>query len=134
MSIKIQFCENERDEQLWIHNIYRQKDPEDPTKTLDLLDKSLEEPGEYLIVGDFNLHHPQWGGVHSTTDTLSDTLLGMIYQRGLELLLPQGTPTRMAGTSATTIDLSMATADTASRVEFCDIWSRLTMIRITDQY
>ena len=22
----------------------------------------LNEPGEYIVVGDFNLHHPIWGG------------------------------------------------------------------------
>ena len=34
----------------------------DPSDILDILDICLELLGEHLAVGDFNTHHPRWGG------------------------------------------------------------------------
>ena len=48
--------------------------------TLPLIKIALAMPGEHILLGDFNLYHPQWDGVgcptqHDMADTLIETTL-----------------------------------------------------------
>jgi hypothetical protein len=62
-----------------------------------------------ILLGDFNLHPPAWGGPQSGADDLAEELLTVTASFGLELLLPQGEITWQRGRSATKIDLVFAT-------------------------
>ena len=54
----------------------------------------MQQSGEHVVVGDFNLHHPMWtkpGYEHRHEE--ADQLVELATETGLELLLPQGTTT-----------------------------------------
>ena len=121
MSIRLKCSgENENENWMWIHNIYRQSDQEDPNVTLDLLENALAEEGEHIVVGDFNSHHPQWGGLGVESDAVSGRILEIVDHYGLELLLPQGTITWQRNEQKSTIDLSWAIQGAASRLIRCE--------------
>lgn len=76
-------------------------------KVPDLLDNDKE----CLLLGDFNLHHPSWGGerVHCA-DEAARELIDITTQRGLYLATNQGATTWQGGWSqGTTIDLTFLT-------------------------
>ena len=93
-----------------------------------LLQRLGEEGEEILLLGDFNLHHPRWGGIHVSADPQADYLLTSCASLGLHLLLPVGTTTWQRGNSATTIDLVFGTQGVQQRVLQCDArpkWAQL---------
>lgn len=75
------------DQTVYIHNIYNPA----PTTTnshgyILFLKKvlSAEKGGEYVVLGDFNLLHPVWGGVYiPTTDRNLEDLLSMVEEHDL---------------------------------------------------
>lgn len=59
-----------------------------------MLAKALTQPGEHVIVGDFNLHYPYWCGPSRVTQHVTaDVLLNIAEQYDLEQMLPAGTIT-----------------------------------------
>jgi hypothetical protein len=83
---------------------------------------ALEMPGEPLILGDFNLHHPLWGGdrvqrAHIGAEPLCDRILS----QQLYLLLPPGTITREKGNQQSTLDLALCTSRLASEILNCEV-------------
>ncbi len=63
-----------------------------------------------MVVGDFNLHHPLWGGpTYPHRHTIADTFIDTMRSAGAELALPQGTIIREAmrgdNIESTTINL-----------------------------
>jgi hypothetical protein len=88
--------------------------------TLQLLPQALAHPGEHILVGDFNLHHPLWGGsLLLTQHTLADNLIEATAHNNMELILPQGTVTWRSGNSMSTLDLTFATPGIAEQVLQC---------------
>lgn len=88
--------------------------------TLELLPQALSYPGEHVLVGDFNLHHPLWGGtLLPTQHTLADDLIETTTNSNMELILPQGTVTWRSGGSMSTLDLAFATPRIAEQVLRC---------------
>jgi exonuclease III len=88
--------------------------------TLQLLPQALSHPGEHMLVGDFNLHHPLWGGtLLPTQHTLADDLIEAMAHSNMELILPQGTVTWRSGNSMSTLDLTFATSGIAEQVLQC---------------
>jgi hypothetical protein len=62
------------------------------------------------MVGDFNLHHPYWGGLRvQTLDPKVEEALQIIEEYQLGLLYKPGTTTFRVRDTETTIDLSLAT-------------------------
>jgi uncharacterized protein YqgV (UPF0045/DUF77 family) len=62
------------------------------------------------MVGDFNLHHPYWGGLRAQTpDPKVEEALQIIEEYQLGLLYKPGTTTFRVRDMETTIDLSLAT-------------------------
>jgi len=44
-----------------------------------------------VVVGDFNLYHPLWGGpAYPYQHTMADSLITTMRTAGAELMLPQG--------------------------------------------
>jgi hypothetical protein len=65
---------------------------------------------EHIILGDFNLHRPCWGGCGlRNTHPEADTLLAIAGEHQTQFLLLSGTIARQERGQATTIDLVFAT-------------------------
>ncbi len=93
VTLKVQYTEHNQTKKLYIHNIYREALRGDITETLDHLNSLINPDEQHLIVGDFNLHHPAWGGLAVKEDQQAEQLLTIMNEQQLSLLLPQGTVT-----------------------------------------
>jgi hypothetical protein len=72
---------------------------------------TLDPPHRTLLVGDFNLHHPNWDKYGRRTEGVGD-LLALSASWGLRLHTPWGEPTRTRHRNRdSTIDLAWATQD-----------------------
>jgi hypothetical protein len=100
-----------------------------PQNSLPSLDASpiyqvpdlLARRNEIVLLGDFNLHHPRWGGTRVLyPEAQAHELVEMVDARGLSLLLPQGTPTYHERGN-TTIDLVFATQGLEQQVLSCNV-------------
>ncbi|EED15319.1 conserved hypothetical protein [Talaromyces stipitatus ATCC 10500] len=113
-TLHLQFKNGKEARIVHIHNIYNlvESQNENQPSTLPDLRKALESDREeeHLLIGDFNLHYPMWGGVQSrkTSEEATD-LLELITDYHLELLLPVGTKTRQDNGEPSTIDLVFGT-------------------------
>jgi hypothetical protein len=105
---------------LTIINIYNPKGPGPRIAIWPRIAQAIEEaPAETLLLGDFNLHHPAWGGRQATCETQAEQLLADTQATDLQLLTPRGIPTWKRGQSTTVIDLTFATEALRNRLEFC---------------
>lgn len=76
----------------------------------------------HIVVGDFNLHHPLWGGErHHQHDNEAEELLQLIGEYQMELLLPPGSVTFDERGGQTTIDLAFGTPWVQQRKIFCGV-------------
>ena len=103
-----------------IHNLYN------PCRNtgrsgLSQLQTAIEqrEGDEQIALGDFNLHHPSWGGPEAKTDSDSEELLFQMAQMQMEQIRPERTITYRSGQGATTIDLVFATPAIARGLITC---------------
>ncbi|KAJ9480578.1 hypothetical protein VN97_g12974 [Penicillium thymicola] len=74
-----------------------------------------------MIAGDFNLHHPAWGGIEATQDLGSDRLIELCDDVDLDLWLEPGTITRDQNGERTTIDLLFGTPGLTERLVVCEL-------------
>ena len=66
----------------------------------------MRTKGEQILLGDFNLHHPYWGGVAITNvDEVADDLICAIETAGLSLAIEMGIEMWAKGTLINTLDL-----------------------------
>jgi exonuclease III len=92
------------------------------TDTLDLLEQVMNRQDGCLLMGDFNLHHPAWGGDHVRhTDTRSDKLLELTDTWLLDLWTEPGTITRDEQGHQSTIDLTWGSMDLTARLAACEV-------------
>jgi len=90
--------------------------------TIPRLNELIKDDCEQLIVGDFNLHHPHWGGRRCfTRHTAADALLDTVTNARLGLLLEPGTVTREAHNQSTTIDLAFGSEKIQSMIHKCEV-------------
>ena len=68
-----------------------------------------------IVLGDFNLHHPAWGGDDAVQDANDDTLIELTDSADLDLWLAPGTVTRDEAGHQTTIDLVFGSHDLSER-------------------
>ena len=125
ISLRLTHTEDDTTRILWIHNLYRDANPAtaEAAEVLATWETALEEDGEHITVGDFNSHHPLWGGINTAADNSSGRIIEIIDRFALQPQLPQGTITRWgySGQINTTIDLVLATPETSSRLISCDV-------------
>ena len=112
-SIKIKLKKTEDTEEkieVWVHNVYNPSPTSYKTKdspsTIPVISEVLQRPGEHILVGDFNLHHPQWNNkgrysYHAAADMLLETTEG----HAMVPALPEGSVTWKARGSKSAIDL-----------------------------
>ena len=85
--------------QLQIHNVYSTSPTHQSSMdilTIETLASQLQaiQDDTYIVVGDFNLHHPSWGGAHYLTQhRVADHLIEVVEAVDLDLALPPGTTT-----------------------------------------
>ncbi|OQD91493.1 hypothetical protein PENSOL_c052G04813, partial [Penicillium solitum] len=96
------------------------------TGTVDLLntllcDNQRHRRRHVMIAGDFNLHHPAWGGIQATQDLGSDRLIELCDEADLDLWLEPGTITRDQNGEQTTIDLLFGTPALTERLVVCEL-------------
>ena len=97
-----------------IHNIYNpgQAAPNKnaSVERLQEILRGASGTDEHIWLGDFNLHHPAWGGIDvEYTEADSEILLEAIEEHQMEQLLTPGTITYSQNQANTTIDLVFAT-------------------------
>lgn len=72
---------------------------------------------EQVLLGDFNLHHPLWGGLNrEVTDFESEDLIDIIEDFALHNTLLPGAVTYEQGRAQSTIDLCFVTAGLINRI------------------
>jgi exonuclease III len=120
-SLTVEFGDDQRERQhITIHNIYNpaRRSESDNTVLTDartVLHKNQSH--EQILLGDFNLHHPMWGGANVRhTDPESADLLAIMEDFNLDSTLPPGTITYEERTARTTIDLCLVTVGLIDRV------------------
>jgi hypothetical protein len=82
LSIRIQ-----EDRLINIHNIYNPCKNSNESNNLQLLRTALTEDvdGEHIVTGDFNLHHPNWGGDEIRADADAYELIVLTEEFKLKL-------------------------------------------------
>ena len=94
--------------------------PSQIANTSEVVGQAIQEESEILLVGDFNLHHPEWGGPTASTDAHSTRLIQLINRANLTLLLPPGEITWERNEHRTTIDLAFGSTSIAQRLLRCE--------------
>ena len=90
--------------------------------------RKLDSHDELLVLGDFNLHHPLWSTAHRNVNrgiSAAQPLLTIIEEFHLQLLTVPGTSTHRWKQGESTIDLTFASGDIASRMIHCKVDTRL---------
>ena len=85
---------------------------------------TLSVDRQVMVLGDFNLHHPLWSTAHHLINqgiATSQPLLTIIEDFQLQLLTVPGTKTHRWKDGDSTIDLTFATEEVASRTIYCRI-------------
>ncbi|KAI9035708.1 uncharacterized protein KD926_002959 [Aspergillus affinis] len=111
---------------LRIFNIYN-RPAEVGTGTLGLVsDLTINNTNDHvLLLRDFNLHHPAWGGKNAARDTLSNQLLDLSDRGCLDLWLEPGITTRDEAGAKTTIDLVLGSQDLTPRLVTCEVTEKI---------
>ncbi|KAJ6176718.1 hypothetical protein N7485_003632 [Penicillium canescens] len=99
--------------ELRIFNIYNPVGCIDTIMKLeDLFGRNIRSS---IVLGDFNLHHPAWGGEDAVQDANADALIELTDSADLDLWLAPGTITRDESGHQTTIDLVFGSHDLSER-------------------
>jgi hypothetical protein len=111
--------------QFSLYNVYNEPGAENTTRTLEILEQQLEQedPQNHLLVlGDFNLHHPQWSGPRTQSPSYQAyTLLRVMENTRLWQITPRGTKTHRWCNIDTTIDLAFATSTLRDQLLHCKV-------------
>jgi len=79
---------------LGIINVYNPPDNGPRIRMWSQIERALKEAkGEVILLGDFNAHHPVWGGGHVRREPEAIHLLQETQRRGLHLITPRGEAT-----------------------------------------
>lgn len=79
------------EKEIWIHNVYNPSSVTyasmDSPSTLSKLEQALGKARDHVLVGDFNLHHPQWNNLGPFTYHLAaDALISITQQKDMSLV------------------------------------------------
>ncbi|KUM55456.1 hypothetical protein ACN42_g11818, partial [Penicillium freii] len=122
-----EFCQEVRFQaglgEICFFNIYNECGTTGTVELLNTLlcDDQRHRRGHLMIAGDFNLHHPAWGGIEATQDLGSDKLIELCDEADLDLWLEPGTITRDQNGERTTIDLLFGTPALTERLVVCEL-------------
>ncbi len=91
-----------------IHNVYNPCQTSDNLSRLGEIQKVLQESRrniEHIFLGDFNLHHPLWGGTGVEAEEDAEKLIMLTEEAHLKQVLPPGTVTWQRRECKSTLDL-----------------------------
>ena len=121
-SLKIRIDDND----IWVHNLY--SEPPGGLQVVNfnspipLLNQALSQLGEHILVGDFNLHHPIWGGIQDPIQhEAASHLIASVERANLQLFTPPGITTWEARGSRSTLDLAFGSPWVFNRLLNCCI-------------
>lgn len=113
-------AEHQGEPRLAIHNIYNPpKAANNRRSTLPSTRRALDKhrTTEQILLGDFNLHHPLWGGQDvMVTDPEPEDLIDIMEEFALHSTLLPGTVAYEEGRSQSTSDLCLMTIDLVDNV------------------
>ena len=120
-SLTLELSEEQQGKQrITIHNIYNpgRNSAGERTALVDARAALSEhQTNEQILLGDFNLHHPMWGGLETRhIDPEAEDLITIMEDFELSNTLPVGTVTYEERTSRSTIDLCLLTIGLVDRV------------------
>ena len=82
-----------------------------------------------LLLGDFNAHHPTWGGRGIACEQSAEHLLEEMERRELALITPEGEVTWRRGPQKTVINLVFASQAICERTDFCGPEERWVLLQ-----
>ena len=110
-----------------IINVYNPRDVGPRIKVWGKLRDALgASPERTVVVGDFNCHHPAWGGQGVPSEAQAEHLRLAIQRRNMSIATQTGVPTWKRGMASSVIDLTITTDDIAEAVMICqprDDWA-----------
>jgi exonuclease III len=123
-TVTIRYETESQQRTLSIHNIYNPSPSSYSALdigTLGTLRNCLQESGnDHIVVGDFNLHHPLWGGLaRPTQHDAADILIDIARNASLDLATESGTITWRARGLHSTIDLTFLSQHLQERLIKC---------------
>ena len=114
---------------IYVNNIYNPPPASHSSKelgNLKHLPELLSKAGRHILVGDFNLHHPRWGGPTVLGHhKLAEELIEILGNKDMELVLPEGTITWSNRGSQSTLDLIFLSKELEDLVTNCQPASEL---------
>jgi hypothetical protein len=81
--------------------------------------RAQEDNFGHILLGDFNLHHPRWGGDHVAPERAAEDLLALVDLLDLTLATPVGEATYARAGARTTIDLTFVSPTLGNRLLRC---------------
>jgi hypothetical protein len=118
-----------------IHNVYRTRNlpptssenqPPDEPLALDIHEifsfvsaAITDASADHVLLGDFNMHHPNWGGPRVIPHRASQLLLSLQELHNLSLLLPPESITFKRHGGESTIDLVFSSSDLMNSLTAC---------------
>jgi len=113
-----------RSQDVWVHNIYNPSPVSytstDSPSTLPVLEEALAMDGEHVVVGDFNLHHPNWNNPgRYTYHAMADRLLELMGTKEMEIGLPGESVTWKSRGLQSAIDLVFVTKGAHNAMTSC---------------
>lgn len=121
---------NDQAQVLWVHNVYNPSPisitSDDSPTSIPILEKALDEEGEHIALGDFNLHHPRWNNKgRYTYHKMADKLIELMDSKGMVLGLPEESITWRRGTTQSAIDLNFLTEGAYQAMTNCKVEENL---------
>jgi len=124
----LQYTRGDQDRILYIHNIYinERRVAQTILHQLDTVIQDIETTEknphrDHLVLGDFNLHHPAWGGPGIAPHAETSHLLQFLDKTGLLQLTDPGVTTWSAQGNKATIDLTFASPALYERTIECKV-------------
>jgi endonuclease/exonuclease/phosphatase family metal-dependent hydrolase len=118
-----------------IHNVYRMQNlpptssenqapdeplPLDTHEIFSFVSAAISDASaDNVLLGDFNLHHPNWGGPRVTPHRASQLLLSLQELHNLSLLLPPEKITFKRHSGESKIDLVFSSSDLINTLTAC---------------
>ncbi|KAN0067715.1 Endonuclease/exonuclease/phosphatase, partial [Elaphomyces granulatus] len=103
-----------------IINVYNPRGNGPRISTWTTIEKVIDAaPGRVILLGDFNAHHSEWGGVQAACEAQSEHLLIETRRWDLHLLNPKGVATWKRGQRESVIDLVFASGSLKESVMRC---------------
>lgn len=115
------------DTELSIINVYNPRSHGPRIQTWNIIQEAIHQAkGEIILLGDFNAHHPIWGGPQAAREPQAEHLQTAIASNSLVLLTPCGMPTWKRGAQQSVIDLTFASEAMKEAIQYCgpvDQWA-----------